>query len=80
LNALAGGIKDDILSPEFSNPATQVNALDAKQPDALWYLGLAAAPSGDRYRAGTYWTKLLDELPQGNSQRTMVQHRLDALR
>ncbi len=80
MNALAAGIKDDKLSPEFVDLATQINALDANQPDALWYLGLAAAQSGDRYRAETYWTKLLDQLPRADGQRALVQHRLDALR
>jgi cytochrome c-type biogenesis protein CcmH len=80
MNALAAGPKDDKLSPEFVNLATQIHALDAKQPDALWYLGLAAAQEGDRYRAATYWTTLLDALPPGDSQRALVQHRLDALR
>ncbi len=80
MNALAGGLKDDKLTPEFVAVATQVNALDAKQPAALWYLGLAAAQNGDRYRAAAYWTKLLAELPPSDAQRALVQRRLDALR
>jgi len=79
MNVISGGIKDDQLSPEFVNLARQILVFDSKQPDALWYLGLAAAPSGDRHRAATYWTKLLDALPPGASQRALVQRRLDAL-
>jgi cytochrome c-type biogenesis protein CcmH len=80
MNALAGKLKDDRPSPEFVAIATQINALDAKQPDALWYLGLAAAQNGDRYRAASYWTKLLAGLPAGDPQRALVQHQLDGLR
>ena len=80
MNALAGGLTAAKPSAEFVAVATQVNALDAKEPDALWYLGLAAADSGDRYRAAGYWTKLLAELPAGDAQRALVQGRLDALR
>ena len=80
MNALAGGLTADKPSAELVEVATQVNALDAKEPDALWYLGLAAADSGDRYRAAGYWTKLLAELPAGDAQRALVQGRLDALR
>ncbi|MGA8758842.1 MAG: c-type cytochrome biogenesis protein CcmI [Stellaceae bacterium] len=80
MNALAGNLKDDKPSPEFVAVATQINALDAKQPDALWYLGLAAAQNGDRYRAASYWTKLLAGLPAGDPLRALVQHHLDGLR
>ena len=80
MNALAGKLKDGRPSPEFVAVATQINALDAKQPDALWYLGLAAAQNGDRYRAASYWTKLLAGLPAGDPQRALVQHQLDSLR
>jgi len=80
LNALADGLKDDKLTPEFIAVVSQINALDAHQPDALWYLGLAAVQNGDRFRAASYWTKLVAELPPDDPQRALVQHRLDALR
>ena len=80
LNALAVSLKDDKPTPEFVAVATQINALDAKQPDALWYLGLAAAQDGDRYRAASYWTKLVAELQPSDPQRALVQHQLDSLR
>ena len=80
MNALAGDQKDDKLSPEFVAVASQIHAIDAKEPDALWYLGLASAQSGDRYRAASYWTKLMAELAPGDAQRAVVQRRLDALR
>ena len=80
MNALAGSITDDKLSPELIDLATRVNALDGNQPDALWYLGVAAAQSGDGFRAAGYWGKLRDELPPSDSRRAVVQRKLDALR
>ena len=80
MKALEGGIKDNHPSSELVDLATQINALDAKEPDALWYLGLVAAQSGDRYRAAAYWTKLRDALAPGDDRRTLVQHELDGLR
>jgi cytochrome c-type biogenesis protein CcmH len=80
MNALSVGTKDDRPSPELIDLATRINALDGKEPDALWYLGLAAAKSGDGFRAASYWTTLRDELPPADSRRALVQHKLDALR
>ena len=80
MNALSVGTKDDRPSPELVDLATRINALDGKEPDALWYLGLAAAKSGDGFRAASYWTTLRDELPAADSRRALVQHKLDALR
>jgi cytochrome c-type biogenesis protein CcmH len=80
LNALAGSLKDDKPTPEFVAVAAQIHALDPGQRDALWYLGLAAAQNGDGFRAASYWTKLVSELPSSDPQRALVQHQLDALR
>jgi cytochrome c-type biogenesis protein CcmH len=78
--ALSAGIRDDKPSPELVDLAIRINALDGKEPEALWYLGLAAAKSGDGFRAASYWTTLRDELPAADSRRALVQHKLDALR
>ena len=80
MKALSAGLKDGEPTPELVALAAQVNALDAKQPEALWYLGLAAQAGGDHYRAAAYWTKLLSELPSGDTRRAVVEHRLAALR
>ncbi len=80
LDALTATLKEGKPSPEIIAIAAQVNALDANEPDALWYLGLAAEQRGDRYRAISYWARLLALLPATNPQHAMVQHELDALR
>jgi cytochrome c-type biogenesis protein CcmH len=80
LAALAAGLKDGQPSPELVDVAGRINALDAKEPDALWYLGLAARARGDRFAAAKYWTTLAAELPAGGSERRVVQQKLDSLR
>jgi cytochrome c-type biogenesis protein CcmH len=80
MNALASGITDDRPSSDLVDVAKRVNALDGNDPDALWYLGLAAAQRGDGYRAAGYWTKLRDALPADDSRRGLLQRKLDALR
>ncbi|MGH7100312.1 MAG: tetratricopeptide repeat protein, partial [Stellaceae bacterium] len=80
LAALAAGLKDGQPSPELVAVAGRINALDAKEPDALWYLGLAASGRGDRFAAAQYWTALVAELPAGSGKRRVVQQKLDSLR
>ncbi len=78
-NALADGIKGDILPPAFVMVMQQVNAIDPDQQDALWYLGLAAAQRGDAHRALKFWQRLAQLLPAGSRERKTLQERLDAL-
>ncbi len=56
-----------------------VNGLDASQPDALFYLGLAAAQRGDVARARDLWSRLLSMLPTDTPQYKEVKKQLDAL-
>ncbi|HJU19779.1 MAG TPA: tetratricopeptide repeat protein, partial [Stellaceae bacterium] len=80
LDALAADPGGGRPSPELVDVAMRINALDAKEPDALWYLGVAAAQRGDRFAAAKYWTALVSELPAGSSERRVVQQKLDSLR
>jgi cytochrome c-type biogenesis protein CcmH len=57
----------------------QLNALDAKEPRALWYLGLAAAQAHEIDEAKAYWQKLLEVLPPDSTDRKMVSDALAAL-
>ncbi|HLJ21316.1 MAG TPA: tetratricopeptide repeat protein, partial [Stellaceae bacterium] len=56
-----------------------LNALDANEPRALWYLGLAAAQAHEIDEAKTYWQKLLTVLPPDSADRKMVSDALAAL-
>jgi cytochrome c-type biogenesis protein CcmH len=80
LDALAAGLADGKPTPELVDVARRINALDANEPDALWYLGLSAQERGDRFAAARYWMRLVSELPSGSSERAVVQQKLDSLR
>jgi cytochrome c-type biogenesis protein CcmH len=45
-----------------------VEKLDPQQPEALWYLGLAAAQQHDGAAATQYWQRLLGVLPPDSEQ------------
>jgi cytochrome c-type biogenesis protein CcmH len=57
----------------------QLQALDADEPRALWYLGLAAAQAHQIDEAKAYWQKLLAVLPPDSTDRKMVSDALAAL-
>jgi cytochrome c-type biogenesis protein CcmH len=58
----------------------QVETLDAKQPVALWYLGLAAAQQRNFAEASSYWQRLLAVLPPGSDQHQAVAEALQAIK
>lgn len=57
----------------------QLKGLDANEPRALWYLGLAAAQAHEIDEAKAYWQKLLTVLPPDSADRKMVSDALAAL-
>jgi cytochrome c-type biogenesis protein CcmH len=57
----------------------QLETLDASEPRALWYLGLAAAQAHEVDEAKIYWQKLLAVLPADSAERKMVSDALAAL-
>ena len=57
----------------------RVNAADSKQPQALWYLGLAAAQQRRLAEASGYWQRLLPLLPEDSDQHKMVAAAIAAL-
>jgi cytochrome c-type biogenesis protein CcmH len=57
----------------------QLKGLDANEPRALWYLGLAAAQAHEIDEAKAYWQKLLTRLPPDSADRKMVSDALAAL-
>ena len=54
----------------------RLQTLDANDPSALWYLGLAAAQAHEIDEAKAYWQRLLTVLPADSDEHKMV---LDAL-
>ncbi len=58
----------------------RIETLDPQQPEALWYLGLAAAQAHDPNAATRYWQRLLAALPADAPERKTVTAALDALK
>jgi cytochrome c-type biogenesis protein CcmH len=58
----------------------RVEAMDARQPAALWYLGLAAAQQRRFGEARNYWQRLLAEMPPESDARQAVAAALEALK
>ena len=58
----------------------KVEALSPDEPEALWYLGLAAAQGRKPDEAARYWQRLLAALPADAPERKTVTAALDALK
>jgi len=58
----------------------RIEALSPDEPEALWYLGLAAAQAHDPATAAGYWRRLLAALPADAPERKTVTAALDALK
>jgi cytochrome c-type biogenesis protein CcmH len=58
----------------------RVEAMDARQPTALWYLGLAAAQQRRFAEARDYWQRLLAEMPAESDAHQAVAAALEALK
>ena len=70
---------DQPLSAQFVEQVRRVHALDQDHPDALFYLGRAAAEGGDASAAARYWEELLTQLPADSVERTQLQRLIDQL-
>ena len=70
----------DALPVQATNLMEEVLALAPDQPDALYFVGLAAAQKGDSARARTLWARLLVQLPAESPARAQVQQSLDSLK
>ncbi|HLO78501.1 MAG TPA: c-type cytochrome biogenesis protein CcmI [Magnetospirillum sp.] len=77
---LAGLPEGSMLPPEFVRLMREVVAVDPKNPDALYFSGLAEAQSGNPAKARDLWTRLLVLLPEGSEDRSEVQKQIDALK
>lgn len=57
----------------------RAEAIDPKQPETLWYLGLAEAQAGHRDAARTVWERLLAVLPGDGQEHKLVIDAIAAL-
>jgi cytochrome c-type biogenesis protein CcmH len=78
----ASGASRDLrrpLSDELVAVMRDVAERDPDQPEALWYLGLAAAQRHDAKTAILNWQRLLGLLPKGTNEYKTVEAALGAL-
>ena len=87
LDALGGLAEVEMLLGEPNQPVPEAAlelyrrmlALDQRQPDALWFLGLYEAQSGRLEEAVELWNRLLGLLPPGSDEHAMLSARIDEL-
>ncbi len=70
---------DAPLSAEAVSQLERVVELDPANPEALFFLGRAAAERGDAKEAAGYWQRLLAQMPADAPQRAKVQALIDRL-
>ncbi len=68
------------LPAEFVKVMTDVNRIDGDQPDALYFLGIAAVQGGDAARARALWTRLRDQLPAESEDRAELDRMIAELK
>ncbi|MCR6629593.1 MAG: c-type cytochrome biogenesis protein CcmI [Magnetospirillum sp.] len=69
-----------MLPPDFVQLMREVVAVDPKNPDGLYFLGLAEAQTGNDAKARDLWTRLLVLIPEDSEDRVEVQKQIDALK
>lgn len=67
------------MPPRFMDVMRELLAIDANNPDALYYVGVAEAEAGHPDKARTLWTKLLTLLPADSAGRAEVTQQLQKL-
>ncbi|HWB48721.1 MAG TPA: c-type cytochrome biogenesis protein CcmI [Stellaceae bacterium] len=70
----------DDLPPKATALLREVLAADPKNPEALWYVGVAEADAGHGAAARELWTRLLAQLPADAPVRKRVEDRIAALK
>jgi cytochrome c-type biogenesis protein CcmH len=77
---LDGNALDKPIPPRVLALLHQVEDLSPQEPEALWYLGLAAAQAKQPDEAASYWNRLLATLPADAPERKTVTAALAALK
>jgi len=66
-------------APEAESALRRALALDAKNPSALYYLGVLRAGDGDRTQAAVLWRQLAAQFPDKDDRRTQLLARADRI-
>jgi cytochrome c-type biogenesis protein CcmH len=69
----------DDLPPQATALLKDVLVADPKNPEALWYVGVAEADAGHAQAARDLWIRLLAQLPADAPVRRQVEDRIAAL-
>ena len=67
------------LPTELAGLMEQVLAIDASNIDALYFLGISAAQSGDKAKAKSLWKKAADLLPADSADRADILKQIETL-
>lgn len=68
-----------LLPPEFVGLMREILAVDPRNVDALYFLGIAEMQDGNRAKGREYFTRLVTALPEGSPERAEIQQQLDAM-
>lgn len=66
--------------PEFVGVMREILAVDPRNADALYFLGIAEMQTGNAVKGREYFTRLVTVLPEGSEERAEVQKQLDAIK
>ncbi|HEX9646083.1 MAG TPA: c-type cytochrome biogenesis protein CcmI [Alphaproteobacteria bacterium] len=69
----------ETVTPEAADLFRRALALEPANGEALWFLGLLAAQSGDADQAVAMWRRLLGQLAPGSDEHRMLSRRIDEL-
>lgn len=69
-----------LLPPDFVRLMREVVVVDPRNPDALYFLGVSEAQTGNAAKARDYWARLLAVLPEGSEDRAAIQRQMDELK
>ncbi|MBY0431096.1 MAG: tetratricopeptide repeat protein, partial [Rhodospirillales bacterium] len=76
---LAEAGNPETLPPAFVAVMKDILAQEPENGDALYFMGLAAAQTGDGTAARQAWTRLLAQLPPEAPERAQLQKQIEAL-
>ena len=71
---------DNKQTPESIDVMRRVLAVDPKNVEALWLVGMAEAEAGDRTAGTTKMQQALDQIPEGAPNRDVLAKKLEEMK
>jgi cytochrome c-type biogenesis protein CcmH len=69
-----------VLPPRLVALMREILALDATNPDALYFVGIAESQSGHPDKARALWQKIIDQLPPDSTDRAELLRQMEGLK